>query len=799
MKYLPFANTIGTIKVVRTQLIALAVLLSTGVTFAQEQYSRVTIYANNAQMSEITALGIPTDHGKHKNDYSFTTDLSATDIQKLEEHGYDFDILVEDVKEHFQLIKDAPLLKKGKGSECGGGGAINAFDPVTPTNFNLGSMAGYFTYQEMLDNLDSMRSKYPDLISSKSPIGSFVTHEGRPIHWVRLSDNPDSDESEEEVLYSAIHHAREPMSLSQTIFYMWWLLENYGTDEEVTYLVDNTEMYFVPMLNPDGYIHNEDNDPGGGGMHRKNKNPAVGSFNPGVDLNRNYPYHWDESGTSDDENDDTYAGSGPFSEPETQAMEWFCQNRDFKYAFNAHSHGDLILFPIGWSYSEFADDHDYFVRYGNHMTVYNNYINQKATALYPAAGDSDDYMYIDYPGKPKIFAMTPEVGDAFWPSSSAIVPTCKEMIWSNKTLAHMPHIYGVLYDTEPNQIEDMSGVFDYDMERLGLTDGDITVSATALEGIETIGGPNVHALTMGEIESGTVTYTLESGIVFGDPIVYVLHTDNGSWIRHDTISKSFGAFTAVFTDDGSDIDNWTADGDWGYTNEEYVSPSNSITDSPYDGTYKNNENSDIVLNQIFDFSEATYAAVRFYAQWDIEDNYDYVQFMVSTNEGSSWTPLCGLYTNEGSDDQDEGEPLYDGVQNSWVLEEVDLTDYIGESDVRFRFRFVSDIWVNADGFYFDDFTVYSDAGTSGIEEQLVDSDIHIYPNPTSSHLNVQLKNLEAVERLDVFNDLGQLVGSYEPDSDIMELSTSQWNGGIYSLKTTAKDGSVLTKRFTVLR
>lgn len=59
------------------------------------------------------------------------------------------------------------------------------------------------------------------------------------------------------MLYNSLIHAREPQSLAQLVFYMWYLLENYDTDAEVRYLVDHTEMYFVPCLNPDGYLYNE--------------------------------------------------------------------------------------------------------------------------------------------------------------------------------------------------------------------------------------------------------------------------------------------------------------------------------------------------------------------------------------------------------------------------------------------------------------------------------------------------------------------------------------------------------------
>ena len=130
-------------------------------------------------------------------------------------------------------------------------------------------MGGYLTYSEMLSELDDMAQQYPNLITVKTPIHNFLTHENRPIYHVKISDNPNSNESEANVLYTAIHHAREPMSLMENIFFMWYLLENYNTNLEVKYLVDNNQMFFVPCINPDGYIYNEITDPNGGGMWRK--------------------------------------------------------------------------------------------------------------------------------------------------------------------------------------------------------------------------------------------------------------------------------------------------------------------------------------------------------------------------------------------------------------------------------------------------------------------------------------------------------------------------------------------------
>jgi hypothetical protein len=100
--------------------------------------------------------------------------------------------------------------------------------------------------------------------------------------------------------------------------------------------------------------------------------------------------------------------------------------------------------------------------------------------------------------------------------------------------------------------------------------------------------------------------------------------------------------------------------------------------------------------------------ISYYAKWEIEADYDFVQFQVSTDGGNNWIGQCGNYTVDGSNAngsvQPNGEPVYEGTQTDWVLEEINLSDYIGQViEVRFQLR--SDGWVNQDGFYFDDFTI----------------------------------------------------------------------------------------------
>ncbi|NIV14192.1 MAG: peptidase M14, partial [Aliifodinibius sp.] len=193
------------------------------------------------------------------------------------------------------------------------------------------------------------------------------------------------------------------------------LLENYGSDQEVTYLVNNRELYFVPIINPDGYVYNEQTDPNGGGYWRKNRrNNGNGSF--GVDLNRNFGYKWgyDNNGSSPTPSSETYRGTAPFSEPETQVIRDFCLNHDFELTLNYHTYGDLLIYPWGYI-NALTPDAPIFTALAVDMTQYNNYSHGNASQLlYPVNGEANDWMYGEQTAKDKIFAMTPEVGPAFW-------------------------------------------------------------------------------------------------------------------------------------------------------------------------------------------------------------------------------------------------------------------------------------------------------------------------------------------------------------------------------------------------
>jgi carboxypeptidase T len=772
--------------------ILLLALLFIATTLSAQKYSKVKIYADADGISHLFNEGVAVDHGHRKAGHYIVTDLSEYDIQKVEALHYQYEILIDDVKKFYVQQNIQPDVQKN--TTCSGSTPNSGV--TVPDNFQVQSTyGGYYKYNEMLQELDEMATLYPHLISVKAPISTFLTWENRPIYHVKISNNPNSDDGDPMALYSAIHHAREPMSMSQLIFYMWYLLENYDNSPEIKYLVDNTQMIFVPCVNPDGYIHNETTDPNGGGMHRKNKNPNVGNSNPGVDINRNYSYGWNTTGVSADANNDTYPGTAAFSEPETQAMRWLVQNYPIRSALNAHTYGDMLLFPIGTTANEYADHHNYFQTLSNHMVQYNGYEATKSSGLYPASGDSDDYMYKVDNGvleKDTVFAMTPEIGGSFWPASSEIIPTCQEMVFVNLGLAHMVHKYYIVKEDDPLQVSTLSGTFHHTVTKLGIETGAATVSLEPLLNIQSVGTPVTYNLGAAVTDDGTISYTLNASIQDGDEIKYVLTTDDGNWIQRDTITKIYGnagTLTETVSDNANNINNWT--GNWNTTTSTYYSPSSSFTDSP-GANYQNNATRTFTFNTSIDLTDMEIAKATFYAKWDVETDYDFCQFQVSTDGGANWEGQCGLYTaiaTNGDGVQPVNEPVWHGVKSDWVNEEINLSEYLGQT-INVRFVLKSDGGVRKDGFYFDDFKILTKAEETqpgvGVSN-LTENKLKIYPNPAMGKFYVDgLESNDVIEMIDL---RGITVLRMNTGNEKVSVDASTLSNGVYFVKISGQNQS----------
>jgi hypothetical protein len=415
------------------------IALRSDVAVAQERvetYSEVRIHdAGIERMADLASSGVGLDHIRKGPDNSIEAVLNHDDITLLEGLGVRYEVLISDLSSFYarRASLDAATeqnLEAAMKQEYGIEG------------FEFGSMGGYYTFNEVVAELDSFRQQHPSLVTVKQSIG--VTLQGRDLWMVKISDNADTDEAEPEVLYTGLHHAREPQSMACVMYFMNYLLENYGTDDEVTYIVDNRELYFIPVVNPDGYVYNQTTNPNGGGLWRKNRrNNGNGTF--GVDLNRNYGYEWghDNTGSSGIPGSETYRGPSPFSELETQAVRDFVNNHSLVTALNYHSFSDLLIYPWGYISNFVTPDSGLFIGMADDMTQTNGYDYGTAnqTVGYLVNGEANDWMYGEQATKPKILAMTPEVGggtDGFWPNQSRIFPLAEENVYPNLQMAWGP-------------------------------------------------------------------------------------------------------------------------------------------------------------------------------------------------------------------------------------------------------------------------------------------------------------------------------------------------------------------------
>ncbi len=271
------------------------------------------------------------------------------------------------------------------------------FPPYTqrhPESMSIqGGLNGDFhSYWETEQELMALEQNHPDL-AKLYDLGDSL--EGRNIYGLKISDNVGSDEDEAEVLFLGCHHARDWISVEVPLLLAKHLLEQYGSDPKVKTLVDNAEIWVVPIVNPDGLeysIH-------GYRYWRKNRRLNVdGSY--GVDLNRNYGYMWglDDEGSSPDPSSAVYRGQAPFSEPESQIVRNLVEAHDFKSVVSYHNYTQIILYPWGYT-DELSPDADLMDMLARNMAYLMAPVNGRwyapgpASGLYHTNGDTTDWAY----------------------------------------------------------------------------------------------------------------------------------------------------------------------------------------------------------------------------------------------------------------------------------------------------------------------------------------------------------------------------------------------------------------------
>ena len=287
----------------------------------------------------------------------------------------------------------------------------------------------YHTYPELSDELQAIAYNHPNLVRLSS-IGK--SYEGRDLWIVKISDNPGQDEAEPEVLFTGLTHARDPLTVEQSLAIIHWLTDDYDSNQRIRDIVNSTEIWVVPMLNPDG--GQWDIRYGSYHMWRKNRQPTPGSEAIGTDINRNYGYHWGCcGGSSSNPYSIIYRGPRPWSTPEAFAERHFIAGRvigglqQISISISFHSYGAQILFPFGYTMQKLPPDMDPNDRKALYALAHgigdrNGYTPMQGSHLYITDGGRNDWAY----GRQHILGMTIELapstsGDGgFYPSGDRI-------------------------------------------------------------------------------------------------------------------------------------------------------------------------------------------------------------------------------------------------------------------------------------------------------------------------------------------------------------------------------------------
>jgi hypothetical protein len=767
----------------------------------QEIYQRIRIDMTNHAMSELAQLGVEFEHGEYSAGNYFINEFSLSEVRQIQAAGFSTVVLVDDVARHFQE-ENRRLDDNFARGACN----VGQYPYKTPQNYREGSMGGHYTWEEVQAALDSMRARFPNLVSAKQNVSDTLrSHEGRNIFWVRISDNPDVREAAEpEMLYTALHHAREGVSMTQLIFYMWYLLENYNSDPKIKFLVDNTDLYFMPCVNPDGLVYNQTTSPAGGGMWRKNRRVnAGGSF--GVDLNRNYSYRWafDNTGSSPTPSSDTYRGAEGFSEPETRAVRYLVRQHRFPIILNYHTYGNLLVYP--WDFPDPRPDLVTIETFAKVLSREHGAVlgTDIQTVGYSTNGSSDDWMYGDTTlGKIRSIAMTPETGMnhyGFWAPRAAINYLNRTQMQQNLTAAYLLHNYSLATPDTSLFVRQTTANLSYDVQRFGYGNAPVTVNIVPISAnIVSVSNPN-NTVNLAQFQSvnRSFTLTLNNSIAQGDEILYALSVAHGGFTHVDTIRKIFGNRIENLSNTGGSIAGWTASG-WGVTTRAFRSAPSSITDSP-NGNYTANANTTISTPSISLPQEATNVALRFWARWDVEYLNDAVFPQISTDGGLTFTSICGKYTRTNA----TGAAIYDGWQSSWVEETFDLTPFKGRNII-FRLNLKSNASTNLDGFFFDDFQLAMTTASGVSVRFLSDNEFALQqnaPNPTASTTTISIERSNTMRgksvELVITNILGQIVYQQNVIGDNATIDTHDWENGTYFYQLQSDGKTTAAKKMVV--
>ncbi len=289
--------------------------------------------------------------------------------------------------------------------------------------------SGHTAYRHLADyelELKQLGRRYPSMVRPFTL--PYRTHLGRDVVGVEIARHAyDVNDGKPIFANIGVHHAREWPAGEHAMEWAYDLLRNYGKSRRTTRLVNDTRNIVIPIVNPDGFnISREapdfpaetEFDTQSYEMKRKNcwpdpdnpgpcnDNPTAGAYQ-GVDPNRNYGGFWGGPGAEVESTGETFRGTGPFSEPETQNIRSLFSERQVTNLITNHTFSNLLLRPPGVVDVGAPLDEPLLKDLGARMAAHNAYENEPSYGLYDTTGGTEDWTFWTAGG----LGYTFEIGD----------------------------------------------------------------------------------------------------------------------------------------------------------------------------------------------------------------------------------------------------------------------------------------------------------------------------------------------------------------------------------------------------
>ncbi|KAF9934564.1 hypothetical protein BGZ67_003792 [Mortierella alpina] len=277
--------------------------------------------------------------------------------------------------------------------------SLEAAEREQPANVTLKWFESYHPYERHMDWLSLQIVSHSD-VARGFTVGK--SHEVREQAGIIIGSGPNN------VVFHGLQHAREWITGSVVEFLIEQLLA--GDDERVSGYLGKYTFHIIPIMNPDGFVISQTMHR----LHRKNAQRFKDWI--GVDINRNWGFHWNEGGGSDDPCENDYRGPSAFSTPEARNVgKYLRETPNVVCYIDFHAYSQLLLTPYAFLGTPSANYVTYLKPLAQSAATAMEKVNglkfkagDAGSRVYQVSGVSIDYAYSVGVGAPLVAELRDE-------------------------------------------------------------------------------------------------------------------------------------------------------------------------------------------------------------------------------------------------------------------------------------------------------------------------------------------------------------------------------------------------------